>query len=386
VKRGLLVALFVCSMAPGDARGATAAGGPRFPAEALDTAALVLRVSDLPPAYVVGDDSGCGIGTENAPAELAHVVVAHLPEECSIELENRRGSPYILSSALAFRTLEGASAMFAVRRQLLAYETGSTGLTEKPQGGVGEEARLFLVPDAYGPYGGDRPGAAVLWRRGAALGIVLVARPGKRAGIRMATRLAARQDARMQHPTPLRAADNDDLEVPIADPRVGVPVQWLGRRFARRGLAPLHLAYTFGPERPQEGLPMPRAQMEYEARKPRTYGVDLNLWQPAQWRRVDRGLPGPQLWRTPCARARFVRLRSGHAIVYSGHAKLSRSGRCPSRPHDSFAALAYFRRVVVAVNMPYCNGCADGVTGKTAPYNSVRGMLAVVRSLRLRGR
>jgi hypothetical protein len=71
-------------------------------------------------------------------------------------------------------------------------------------------------------------------------------------------------------------------------------------------------------------------------------------------------------------------------MVYSGHAKLRRTGRCPSRPFNSFSAQAYFRRVVVVVNMPNCINCADGVTGPTAPYNSVRGMTAVVRALRLR--
>jgi hypothetical protein len=53
---------------------------------------------------------------------------------------------------------------------------------------------------------------------------------------------------------------------------------------------------------------------------------------------------------------------------------------------DRFAALAFFRRVVVAVNMPYCDRCAEGITGGRAPYNSVKGMTTVVRALRLHRR
>ena len=65
--------------------------------------------------------------------------------------------------------------------------------------------------------------------------------------------------------------------------------------------------------------------------------------------------------------------------MYEGYARLLRRVRCPARPRDSFAALAFLRRVVVAVNMPYCTRCAEGETGRNAPFNSVKGMTAVVR-------
>ncbi len=77
----------------------------------------------------------------------------------------------------------------------------------------------------------------------------------------------------MVRPTPIRPRENDDLEVPFADPRIRAPVQWLGRRLAPgRGLPTLRLAYTNGPERPEpdERLPTPRARLEYELRRPRT--------------------------------------------------------------------------------------------------------------------
>jgi hypothetical protein len=344
----------------------------------------MLRLSDVGTGYTIGDDTGCGGGVENAPANLAQAIIAHLPEGCSIEFEHPPSlSPYVESTAMSFHTPDGPGTLFSLRRELFRYMTGIERLTEHPQTGIGEEARLFLTRDAFVPGGSrsDRPGAAVFWRRGLALGIVLVAGRRDRA-TRMAQRLAARQDTRMQNPTPIPAGENDDRQVPLEDPRLGVPVRWLGLRFAPRGLEPLELAYTFGPERPEDGLPGTRARLEYETGRPRAGPLDLEMWRPADWRRVSRSLRGRQLWRTKCARARRVRLGAGYAIVYSGHARLPRSGRCPTRPRDSFAALAYFRRVVVAVNMPYCTRCAEGVTGRNAPYNSVRGMKAIVRGLR----
>lgn len=77
-----------------------AAGSPRFPAEMRDTAALMLRLTDLGTGYTIGDDTGCGIGTENAPDNLAQAVIAHLPESCSIEFQRFLLSPYVESTAL----------------------------------------------------------------------------------------------------------------------------------------------------------------------------------------------------------------------------------------------------------------------------------------------
>jgi hypothetical protein len=382
VSRGILAVLLVSAFMPAEA-ASTAAGSPDFPAEMRDTAALMLRLTDLGPGYTIGDDTGCGGGTEGLPENLAQAVIAHLPESCSIEFEHFRVSPYVESSLSTFHTPDGPATFFALRRELLKV-SGIDRATEYPQSGIGDEARLFLTDDAFipGTSGRGRSGAVVFWRRGMTLATLLVAGPRQDRAKRMALRLAGRQDERIRVPTSIRPRDNDDLEVPLADPRLGVPVQWLGRRFAPgRRLPPLRLAFTSGPERPEDGLPGTRAQLEYDPRRLRTQGIVLDIWRPSEWRRVSRALSGRQLWRSPCTGSRRVSIAAGHAVVYGGYARLPRSGRCPARPRDSFAALAYFRRVVVAVNMPYCDRCADGETGRSAPYNSVKGITAAVRAL-----
>jgi hypothetical protein len=350
-----------------------------------DTAALMLRLSDVGPGYTIGDDTGCGIGTENAPGDLAQAVIAHLPESCGIQFENYRLSPYIESGVLSFRTIEGVQSFFALRQDLVKYTTGLERLaTDVPQAGLGDEARLITTRHAFaGGSGTDRPGAIVIWRRGLAIGTVLVAGPRADRGVRLAQRLALRQDARIRTPTPIAARDNDDLEVPLADARVGVPVRWLGRRLSGgRGLPALDLAHTFGPERPEEGIPGFRARLEYDPRRPRRAGIGLDLFRPRDWRRFHRASSSRALWKSPCTRTRRSRTAGGRAVVYAGYARLPRSGACPARRRDTFAALVFLRRVVVAIEMPYCDRCADGVVGRQVPYNSARGMTAVVRKLR----
>jgi hypothetical protein len=150
----------------------------------------------------------------------------------------------------------------------------------------------------------------------------------------------------------------------------------------RRGLLALDLAYTFGPERSQEGVPGFRARLEYDPRQPRRQGIGIDLFRPRQWRRFHRESSSRALWKSPCTRTRRVTIRGGRAVVYAGYARLPRSGGCPAGRRDTFAALAFFPRVVVAIEMPYCDRCADGVVGRQVPYNSARGMSAVVRKLR----
>ena len=137
MKRCLLVALLLPALAPVDA-GGSAAGPPNFPPESRDTAALMLRLSDVGTGYTIGDDTGCGGGVENAPANLAQAIIAHLPEGCSIEFERLPSlSPYVESTALSFHTPDGPGALFSLRQEMFKYMTGIERLTEHPQAGTG---------------------------------------------------------------------------------------------------------------------------------------------------------------------------------------------------------------------------------------------------------
>jgi hypothetical protein len=73
-----------------------------------------------------------------------------------------------------------------------------------------------------------------------------------------------------------------------------------------------------------------------------------------------------------------VRLEGGRATIFGGHG----AGGCPESEPDHWLAHVYLDGVVVTVNMPYCHTC--GGRPASDPYNSRRGMEAVVRALRRR--
>ena len=68
-------------------------------------------------------------------------------------------------------------------------------------------------------------------------------------------------------------------------------------------------------------------------------------------------------------------------MIYAGYAE--RQKRCGQRRRDVFLAHVYLPEVVVSVNVPHCFHCVRR-DGRSDPYNSLAGMRAVVRGLRLR--
>jgi hypothetical protein len=159
--------------------------------------AMVLGRSDLPKGYGLGDDTACGeLGVEGFPPRLTQIILAHRPHACFIQLENLRNGRYIESDALVFASTQGASEMYADRRELLEHEMGITKAAVRAQRGIGEEARIYVTSDALA-LGVTRPGAVMFWRRGTVVGGLLVAGPSRRTCKRVALRLARMQDERM---------------------------------------------------------------------------------------------------------------------------------------------------------------------------------------------
>ena len=161
---------------------------------------LVLGRADLPKGYTVGDDTACSdsdLGVEGYPPRMTQIILAHHARACFIQLENLHNGRYIESDALVFDTPQGAAEMYADRRELLEHEMGITRAVARTQRGVGEAARLYVTSDALA-LGVTRPGAVVFWRRGVAVGALLIAGPSRRTCTRVARRLARIQDARMR--------------------------------------------------------------------------------------------------------------------------------------------------------------------------------------------
>ena len=113
-------------------------------------------------------------------------------------------------------------------------------------------------------------------------------------------------------------------------------------------------------------------------------GLTLDLWTPGAWQRFRRTLLGRLVWDSPCARKTVVDLPGGHAEIFAGYGTRRPLERpCPDRPPDRVIAHVYLRGVVVAVDMPYCYACASHI-GARSPYETVAGMTAIARGLRVR--
>jgi hypothetical protein len=342
---------------------------------------LVLRLPDVGRGYLIGDDSGCGgLGTENAPPSVAQVAITYYPVlSCSMEFERlwrarkrtpARGALFVSSTAFVFATDEGIRAGFGVQRDLLAYELGleSKDLTprsERPA--LGDEASVFFVADSFALGRSGMPGLAIVWRQGRVLGVLYVVGLRERKAKQVALSLARRQTGRIAKPTPVPPRANDDRQVMLDNPRLGIRVYWFGLRFAPgRRLPSLPLASVDGPLRGAElGY---RASLQYEGERD---GVVLDQWKQRRWARVRRTKLGHGFWDKPCARKRIVQLRHGYAELFRSCAKR----------HARFVAHAYVAPLVVTVS-PYCVRCDAG----SGAYGSFKGLRTLVRGLRLRRR
>jgi len=220
---------------------------------------LTLRLGDLPRGYLVGDDSGCGLylAGEGSPRALAEMR-RHRHRTCESQFEQlwvapgaAAAPPLVESAAIRFATDAGAAAAFGLARPLAGYVFGVRGGSlERPPSNVsvGDSAVLFWTDDALVRGRARRTGAVLAWRSGRVVALVLAAGQSASASQQAAHRLAQIQQARIQAPTPLRPRDNDDREVPLDNPELGIDVHWLGRRFRPTdGLPALKLTDSFGP-------------------------------------------------------------------------------------------------------------------------------------------
>jgi hypothetical protein len=234
---------------------------------------------------------------------------------------------------------------------------------------------VYRTDDALVRGRGRRSGSAVLWRSGRVLALVFVA--GRGGGqTDEALRLAGAQQRRIAEPTPLVPADNDDRQVPLDDPRLSLPVWWLGESFPAPEPLPalvLEDALALG------GGPGWRADIDYE-RAQGGPGVTIALWRPRAFARFKATRLGRLVRGQRCARRTPVGLPGGRAVIYAGYADPPR--RCARRAPDRYLAHVFLDGTVVTVNVPACLLCVRGA--ESGPYNSEAGMRAVVEGLRAR--
>jgi hypothetical protein len=327
----------------------------------------MLRLADLPAGYVQSGEYGCGpfISTEGASPRIDELLRETRPRGCTAEFRSAwrdRGSAR--SAVFSFSTVEDARSGWALREELFLRFGAVSISQELPTDHPGDEAVRF---DSEG-------GAGLAWRDGPVLAVVYGKGSSAQEGRRFAAELARKQDSRIHAPEPLPDTERG-REVGLDDPSIAVPVYWLGRQFEPPGLPALelyegvHLAGEHGPGN--------EVKIDYQGEGLR-FGVSIDLWQPATWDRFKTTRLGRMVWDSPCARRGDLRLQRGRATIYGGYG----SGACPQSEPDHWVAHVYLDGVVATVNMPNCYACAGGLSDN--PYNSRRGLEAVVRGLRRR--
>jgi hypothetical protein len=330
-----------------------------------DPEEAMLRPADLPAGYVQGDDYGCGPfgSSEGASPRVDDFVRETRPRGCVGEFRSAwRDRGLVRSALFSFDSEEDASSGWSLRRELFLRFGGVSISEELASDGPGDEAVRFE---------GAPGGAGVAWRDGRVLAVVYAEGLGREAGRRLAAELARKQERRIHSPEPV--ADTDPgREVGLDDPSITVPVYWLGREFAPGDLPRLELyegVHLVGEDGPGNEL-----KIDYQGEG---VGLHLDLWRPAAWERFKMTRLGRMVWDSDCARRSDVQVDGGRAVIYGGY-----SADCPQSEPDHWLAHVYLDGVVVTVNMAYCYACA----GRSAddPYNSRRGMEAVVRGLRRR--
>jgi hypothetical protein len=356
-----------------------AASAPAETTEPTDPAPLLLRLPDLGPGYVItkwhfsAADRSCTVLRGSSPG-ARRVFGSGMRRGCSLSFYRVWTPPHtspdpkaVETSAYAFGAPTGPAAVLARPRRLAAIFLGRRSLrVVEPAPQIGDQAVLMRKDTTI--LGLRVSGSLVMWRSGSLLGAVValsLAAAGDR-NVQAAVRLAALQQARIAHPTPLRPPVNDDRFVPLDDPTLDVPVVWLSEempaheRFPELDLrATDHSPSLFGGSRPPVqmiyGAPHSAATVTVELWRPRALRRDLH--RPPDHdhcqRRFDAGLPG------------------GRATIIATYRR--RHGRCPH--HDArYTAVAFFNDVGVWI----------GAEGRLDPYDSPTGLRTLLRALRRR--
>lgn len=377
-----LVAVACCTTARGEVAAVPATPDPRD---------FTLRVADLDPGYVIGDDGSCHIDFDIWPTGDRDPI--YLINECSVAFR-RIWMPHgrvfpepqsVESYAWVLPTPGDAAAQFRAATKD-AHRPGS------PQP-IADEARLtrrvvrdrVLVVDRNTGKVGYRLGRAnatteIRWRSGRFLARIVLDGDARRVTRSAILRLARKQQARIATPTALTDTDVDDRLVALDDPRFGVPVWWLGSRFEPGGALPaIELQSAAGGGGDFDTGPGWTGELQYGS-DPFESEVTVGIWKPQIWRRSVRRRFGRLVWDSRCTISRSFAVEGGRATVYAGYRV--RSNTCDGRERDSFMAIVRRKHTILTVNMPLCYTCGTG----GGPYASFAGVETVARALRPRPR
>jgi hypothetical protein len=351
---------------------------------------LTLRLADLEPGYELTDDYALSAPHDCYPMELSGGVTPSELEDvgrhphpgCRISFQRAwpAAAPLYVSSVAfvpddATRPQQALASPRSLAARVFDVARETYEVTE-PAPAIGDEA-VLLRTDPVSALRGTLTSAIVLWRSGAVLGLLQTyGSGGIDSTVQATTRLASVQQGRILAPTPVGPLDNDDLEVPLDDPRLDVAVQWLGRDLIARGRLPqLKLLDVVPADRSEtrEGL---RGSLVY-GRSTDYETVTVGLMHPSTLRRPSNRRELRAITRHRCTGSQRVALAAGHAMLYW---PIGRCGQGFAFSRFALAALPGVRVVIFPSSSDSCSHCS----GPINRYATRAGMRRLVRALRPR--
>ncbi|HEX6688126.1 MAG TPA: hypothetical protein VF085_05615 [Solirubrobacterales bacterium] len=392
----IVAALLSLNALPGDGDVAAANASPESTEAAGE---LLLRLHDLPLGYRYSGGlpetpavaTGCGeIDPAKPQPRLAEFVDRYAPAGCTALYARlfrvpgaQQPTPLVVGTgALDTGSVAGAEAGLGVSRELLSHLMGDELPAEvPPPETVGDATRLYHWEHSeLITLNEEHSSSFLVWRSGDVVAAIFVSGGDNAANDQAAVELARRQQNRIEAPTPYTQAEADDREVPLEDPRLKMPVYWLGRTFTPgHGLPRMHLFNTGS--RPHSGLGTQRASLTYLDHwglSP-TEEIFLDIWPHRQWRWLE-ARKGELPASLSCATAHNLKLPHGHAQILDGFGGFHPT--CRHHAWHAYTARIYLPRTVVTVEtLDICATCAQAGTG---PYDSFKGMAAIARGLERR--
>ena len=363
--------------------------------QAADPAPLTLRLPDLPKGWAVGDDTGCGpMGIEGATPEVTVLVREYHPTVCVREFNKIWGSAkpfYVQSLAMTFAGNGGADRALDATQGLLAFFGLQGAVPSSTAVAIGDRARAFVQPKGYPPGPQPSPETAVAWKSGEVYSFVVSSARTQAGATAAAFAYARAQQARIETQTQVSDADFNDLLVALDNPKLRVPVWWLGTSWDPPGSRP-PVELTLGAAgNPKPGvLPGQSVDLSYYPRPPQTPATgggtaSIFIWTPQAWDHWRSKPFGQTGWKSPCARSRTVHVKAGRAVIWSGYFSTPKTKPCPAAAPNLFFAHVYGKGYVITVNAPLCSSRVCSPRDRPPnPYGTPGGLEAVVRALRPR--
>lgn len=387
----LLAALALALLLPqGDAGAETA--NPKWKQAAVQR---LLRLHDLEPGYsfFIYPNEGSDqlppkiLCARVEPADQQRKLKAFLDEHpiggCFtayvrfFPVGDSQAGQFIGSGAVATESPTAATAGLAVSPLLLSHLFSDEIPEEVPAPEtIGDETRLFHIPDFPIFLEEGSPSTLVAWRSGRVLAAVFVQGGDDAANDREALALAHSQQRRIEAPVPYLRSERYDREAGFADPAIEVPAYWLGRTLRPEGsLPPLRLAGVLSASGFFEGLPGQKLGVYY------SHDIQLATWTKAGWDKFAATRRGSQMIDWRCTKTKKVSLADGSATVYAAYDRNYET--CPKGAPTRHFAVAELGGAVLAVNLrPACVKCLGAY--KKDPYNSAAGVMAILRGLEQR--